>query len=205
MRSFISTEFTQIVLSTQIYCFYSVGYTVIAMLQLSNSLLNQPVMSLRTGGEIAIAQQPIFNPNNLKIEGFYCTDKFDNKQLILLAQDIREKIKQGFIVNDHEVLAEPSELVRLLPIMELQFELMGKPVYTVNKQKLGKVNDYAVDDLSMYVQKLYVGQNILKSFSGGNLSIDRNQIIEVTDRKIIVNDPLIPVKNTVPAGAPAQA
>lgn len=162
-------------------------------------------MSLRTGGQIAVAEQPIINPNNLKVEGFYCTDRFDNSQLILMSQDIRERIKQGYIVNDHEVLVEPSELVRLMPIMELQFELIGKPVYTVNKQKLGKVNDYAVDDMSMYVQKLYVGQNLLKSFAGGNLSVDRNQIIEVTDRKIIVNDPLITVKNTVPAGAPAQA
>lgn len=173
------------------------------MLQLSSTIINQPVLSLRTGGQIATALDPIFNPNDLKIEGFYCEDRFEKKQLILLTQDIRDRPKQGFVVNDHEVLAEPEELVRLKEILEIQFELIGKLVVGKNKQRIGKVLDYAVDDASLYVQKLYVSQNLLKSFSGGNLSVDRSQIIEITDRKIVINDPLQGVKDQIPASAPS--
>ncbi len=175
------------------------------MLQLSSTLLNQSVLSLRTGGQVATATEPIINPNNLKVEGFYCDDRFEKKQLILLTQDIRDRVERGFVVNDHEVLVDPEELIRLEKVLKLQFTLIGKPVVTVNKQRLGKVNDYAVDDAAMYVQKIYVGQSILKSLTGGNLSIDRSQIVEITDRKIVVQEPLKEVKNAVPAGAVSPA
>jgi sporulation protein YlmC with PRC-barrel domain len=185
--------------------FHSFGaevvYTVDRMLLLSSSLLNQSVMSLRTGGDIAVTREFIINPNNLKIEGFYCDDRFEKEQLVLLNQDIRDLIKQGFVVDDHEVLARPDELVRLKSVIKLAFTLIGKPVVTVTKQKLGKVSDFAVDDATLFVQKIYVGQSLLKSISGGTLSIDRSQIVEITDKKIIVQDPLKGVK----AGSPMTA
>jgi sporulation protein YlmC with PRC-barrel domain len=173
------------------------------MLQLSASLTNQQVLSLRTGGQVALVTDPIMNPNNLKIEGFYCVDRFEDAPLILLTQDIRDHINQGFVVDDHEVLTSPEELVRLEPLLKLQFTLLGKPVYTDKKKRLGKITDYAVDDVSMYVQKLYVGQNILKNLNSGQLSVDRSQIVEITDRKIVVKDPLQGVKESAPAALAA--
>ena len=169
------------------------------MLQLSASLINKSILSLRTGMPIATIVAPIFNPNNLKIEGFYCQDRFDKRELVLLYQDIREMLPQGYVVNDHDVLVEPQELVRLKDILELQFELIGKQVETISKQKVGKVSDYATETETMYVQKIYVAQSILKSFTGGSLSIDRNQINEITPRRIIINDLL----KTAPAPVPA--
>jgi sporulation protein YlmC with PRC-barrel domain len=169
------------------------------MLQLSGSLLNKSVMSLRTGTPIATVTGAIFNPNNLKVEGFYVEDSFDKKRLVLLYQDIRETMPQGFVVNDHDVLAEPEELVRLKEVLELRFELLGKHVETLAKQKVGKVSDYAVETETMFVQKIYVSQSILKSLTGGSLSIDRTQINEITPRRIIIND--LTNKATVPAPA----
>jgi sporulation protein YlmC with PRC-barrel domain len=169
------------------------------MLQLSGTLINRPIMSLRTGTQIATATAPIINPNNLKIEGFYCIDKFDNKQLVMLYQDIRDIITQGFVVDDHDKLSEPSELIRLQELMDLNFDLIGKPVQTVSKHKVGKVSDYAVETTTMFIQKLYAAQSVLKSFTGGSLSIDRTQIHEITDKRIIINDLL----KTAPATAAA--
>lgn len=169
------------------------------MLQLSAPLLNKSVLSLRTGSVIASISGPIINPDNLKIEGFYCQDRFDKQQLVLLYQDIRDILPQGYVVNDHDVLAEPEELVRLKKVMDLDFELLGKQVVTVNKQKVGKVSDYATETTTMYVQKIYVAQSIIKSLTGGSLSIDRTQINEITPRRIIINEL---IKN---APAPASA
>ncbi len=175
------------------------------MLQLSSTIVNQGVVSLRTGGRVASGTEPIINPNNLKIEGFYCDDRFDHNKLVLLAQDIRDHAKQGFIINDHEVLVYPDELVRLQTIMKLHFTLIGKPIVTVDKQRIGKVEDYAIDGNSLYIQKLYVTQRLFKRFGSGSLSIDRSQIVEITDRKIVIQDPLKPIKETSLAGAPASA
>jgi sporulation protein YlmC with PRC-barrel domain len=158
------------------------------MLQLSESLLNRPVMSLRTGQPVATALEPIINPNNLKIEGFYCTDRFNHTELILLYQDIRDVIAQGFVIDDYDVLTPADELIRLKDVMELGFKLIGKPVVTVSKQRIGKVSDFATEIETMYIQKLYVSQSVFKSLAGGNLGVDRNQINEITDKKIIINE-----------------
>jgi hypothetical protein len=55
----------------------------------------------------------------------------------------------------------------------------------------------------MYVQKLYVGQSLLKSLTGGSLSIDRTQIVEITNRKIVINDLLQGTPEGAPASVPA--
>lgn len=171
------------------------------MLQLSASLLDKSVLSLRTSTPIATITAAIFNPNNLKIEGFYCIDRFDKRELILLCQDIRDTLKQGYVVNDHDVLVEPSELIRLKEVLELNFELIGKHVETISKIKVGKVSDYAVETETMYVQKVYASQSILKSFTGGSLSIDRTQINEITPKRIIINELVKNSRLAAPAAA----
>lgn len=180
-----------------------IRYTGGSMLQLGKNLVNRPVMSLRTGGEVAIALEPIINPDNLKIEGWFCQDRFSKDHLVLLTQDVREIYKNGIIVNDHDVLVEPKELIRLQKVLELQYELINKPVQTANKKKIGKVSDYAVELPSLYIQKLYVAQSLIKSFNGGGLSVDRNQIVEVTNKRVVVQDPLQPIKATQAMPQPA--
>ena len=169
------------------------------MLQLSSTFANKAVMSLRTGTPVASVGRPIINPDNLKIEGFYCEDIFNKTQLVLLYQDIREMLPQGFVVDDIDVLSAPAELIRLKDVMELNFELIGKPVETHSREKVGKVNDYATEIETMYVQKIYVSRSVFKSLTTGQLSIDRSNIIEVTNRRIIINDLL----KTAPAAATA--
>jgi uncharacterized protein YrrD len=171
------------------------------MLQLSGSLLNRPILSLRTGSVVGNTSGAIINPNNLKIEGFYCQGNASSKPLVLLYQDIRDVIPQGFVVNDDDVLVEPEELVRLKEIMEIHFELLGKHVQTTSHDKLGKVVDFAAETTTMYVQKVYVSQSIFKNLTGGNLGIDRNQIVEITNKQIIVQD----LQQHVPAHAGAIA
>ncbi len=171
------------------------------MLKLSATVLNRPVLSLRTGGPIGNTTKIIFNPNNLKIEGWYVTDRFDNSQLILVAEEVREIIEQGIVVNDHEVLSPEEDLVRLKPILELKFELIGKIVSTESGKRVGKVSDYAIETSGLLVKKLYASQSLVKNFTGGTLSIDRTQIVEITSKKIIVEDTI----DRVPAGAIASS
>lgn len=169
------------------------------MLKLSANILNKPVLSLRTGGVIATATRPLINPDNLKIEGFYCDDRFSKAELILLTQDIREALSKGLVVNDHNVLAEPEDLVRLKQVLEIDFEVIGKQVVTLDKQKVGKVHDYAVETSTMYIQKLYVTQSLMRSLTGGSLSIDRSLVHETTPSRIIITE--LSSKAPLPASA----
>lgn len=173
-----------------------------AMLSLSASLVTKPIMSLQTGAPVGGTIGVIINPNNLKIEGFYCQDRFEKKQKILLSQDIRDVLPQGIVVNDHHSLTDPEELVRLKDVIELQFELIGKPVYTVSKVRVGKIVDFAADTETLYIQKLYVARSLLKSLGTGQLSVDRTKIIEITNKKIVIQDILKPKPSGVPATAP---
>ena len=158
------------------------------MLQLSPSLLKIPVLSLRTTGIVAMANEPIINPNNLKIEGWYCSDNFSKQPLVLLVQDIRDIVPQGLAIDDYDRLSDPDELVRIKDILQLKFQLIGKPVITENKRKIGKVSDYAMNNTSFFIQKLYISQPVYKNLSGGQLSIDRTQIVEITNHHIVVKD-----------------
>ncbi len=53
------------------------------------------------------------------------------------------------------------------------------------------------------VEKLYAAQSLVKNFSGGTLSIDRTQIIEVTTRRVIIDDPVDKIR--VKAAQPEPA
>lgn len=171
------------------------------MLQLSKNIIGIDVMSLRTGGKVATATEPIINPHNLKIEGWYCEDIFSKETLILLAQDVRDFVPQGLAINDHEVLADPDELVRLHDILKLEFSLIGKTVVTNHKRRIGKVADYALETTTLVIQKLYVSRPMYKSITDGQLSIDHSQIVEINDKKIIVREADVKVGKT--SSAPA--
>jgi uncharacterized protein YrrD len=171
------------------------------MLQLSKALTNVAVMSLRTGGQIGTALKPIINPNNLKLEGWYVTDRFSKKTMILLSQEVRDIIPRGIIVDDHDAMTEPGEILRLQDIIRMNFELIGKKVVSDHKRSLGKLSDFATDMDSLFVQKLYVEQSMLRHFASGQLSIDRSQIVEITDKRIVVREAT--EKMGSPAPAPA--
>ncbi len=105
--------------------------------------------------------------------------------MILPVGEVRDIIGKGIVVNDHTSLTLVEDLVRMKDVIDIGYEVIGKIVVS-NKKKLGKVVDYAVETDSMMIKKLYVNQNLLKNFSNQQLIIDRNQIIELNDKHIIV-------------------
>lgn len=156
------------------------------MLVLSNSLFNRPVVSLRSSGRVATAIEPIINPNSLKILGWRC--KLRGVEVILLAEDVRDSGPRGLAIDDDNSLSPPEDLVRHREVLDIHFQLIGKPVKTP-RYKLGKVGDYAYDDQSMFIQQLYVEAPLTKFFGNHDTKIiGRNQVKEVTDSYILVSD-----------------
>lgn len=157
------------------------------MLKLSASIMNLPILSLRSGGQIGLATAPFINPHNLKILGWWCESKLTKEHLILLIEDVREITPQGIVVDDNDSLVEQGDLTRHKEIIEAQFQPIDKVVKTKHR-KLGKVSDYSYND-GMFIQKLYVNRPLTSLFSNdATLIIDRTQIVEITDHYILVKD-----------------
>lgn len=170
------------------------------MLQLSSNLFNRRVMSLRSGSPTAIAAEPIINPHNLKIIGWWCDIPGVASRQVLLAEEVREITPKGLVVNDDDALCPPEDLVRHKETLEINYQLMDKTVKT-KRQKLGKVSDYSYND-GMFVQKLYVARPLMRVFSADDTSIiDRTQILEVADDYILVKDTDIKATEEELAGA----
>lgn len=158
------------------------------MLFLSTKITNLPLLSIRTSGRIGTILEPIINPHNLHIDGFYCQTFQNKEKLILLDMHIREFSPRGIIIDDHLSLGEPNDLVRLKPIIDINFKLENKLV-VVGKKKVGKVIEYSVDRDSLFIQKLYTQPPVWQSLNQSRLVFDRSSVIEVTDSYILVKGP----------------
>ena len=175
------------------------------MLKLSQNITDIPIMSLRTGHKVGTAKRPIINPNKLRVEGWYCHDIFSGQQLVLPFSEVRELIPQGLAVNDHDAMTEPEDIIRLQEIIDIDFQIIGKQVVTNHKRKLGKAIDYAVDPDTMKIEKIYISRPIYKSLTDGQLVVDRSQIIETTNKKIIIRDSDIKIESRNISPIPASA
>lgn len=169
------------------------------MLILKDRIIGVPIMSLQTGTEIARTGQPIIDPRQLMVVAFYCEGPLLTKRpSILHRDDIREMSDVGFIVNNQDELMSPQDLVRLKQVIGFNFTLDGKQVIEQDGRKIGKVVNYTLDSKSFYITQLHVGPSFWQSFGTAEVLIGRQQIIEVSDTKIIVASAT--VNSPAPAG-----
>lgn len=154
------------------------------MLILSSELFNKPLLSVRTSSKVGLVVAPVINPSNLHIDAFYCQDQQGN-ELFLQDLSIREFSSKGIIVNDLNDLSTREDLIRLKPVIEARFEILGKQVVS-NTEKIGKVVDFATEKESLFIQKLFVEPALWKSLGRSQRVVSRTQIIEINDKQIIV-------------------
>lgn len=157
------------------------------MLLTNNRLTSIPVLSLQTGTQLGQTTQPIIDPRQLQVVALYCAGPHVDNKAVLHTSDIREVSTMGFIVDGADSLMAIDGLVRLQEVINYRFELLGKKVYDTHKRKLGRVEGYSIDSESFFIMKIHVQQPLFKNFlTGGMLIIDRTQIIEVNDKRIVV-------------------
>lgn len=155
---------------------------------MKDALKNVPIMSLQTGSEIARTEDFIIDPRDLMIKAIYCKGaRLDFYPAVLYIDDVREYGRIGIIVDSADKLMDPSELVRLQEILKFNFRLIGKKVIDERGRKLGTVSDYSIESQSYMVSKLVVAPPVLKILQSAEKLIDRNQIVEINEREIVVS------------------
>jgi len=172
------------------------------MLRMIEEFADVVVLSIRTGDVVGKVATPIIKPDGLSVAGFFVKPLRDREEKVLVVSDIREIGLGGLIIDDEEKLMDLEDLIRIQALVEIDYKIVGKKVETDKGRKVGKVQDYAVDDLTWDVQKIYPSRGILKEFSTTGTIIDREQIFEVTDKKIIVKD--VDVQDAEPVMATTQ-
>lgn len=157
------------------------------MLILSKRLLETPVMSLQTGAEVAKVSQTIIDPGILEIVAYVLTGpRVPQVPTILLTRDIREVGSMGFIIDSADELVPLKDVIKVHELSKLHFNLINMNVFDDASHKLGKIYDYAIDPVTFTVHQLYVKRPLLKSLQTSELVINRSQIVEITNTKIIV-------------------
>lgn len=150
-------------------------------------LIDKPVMSLQTGKELARTGVAVINPHNLSIIAYKVAGPLlDHSPSYLRVADIREIGTLGFIIDSSDEFLEEDDVINDKSIYEMNFNLIGSHVIDENKNKVGKVNDYAIDIDSFVIQQLIIKRPLLKSLNNDELLVHRSQVVEVSDDVIVI-------------------
>ena len=145
-------------------------------------------MSLQIGDEIGRTSQPIIDPKQLKIIAYSLDGPLLNNQdeNTLMTEDIRELGQIGMIVDSSDTLVNPDDVIKVAETLKLNFSLIGLKVETKKGQHIGKVIDYTVDSSAFSVYQLIVKRPFLQGLNDPELTINRSQIVEIDDYKVII-------------------
>ena len=176
------------------------------MLMVGSNMTDFPVLSLHVGGEIARTKRAIIDPEDLRILAYTvggpAIDSDPEAGDILDLSDVREISDIGFVIDSVDNLTTRNEVIKLDEIMALDFDLVGLKVVDQKGKKMGKVVDYTVDSGSFMVYQLIVQRPLMSSFIDPQLTINRSQIVEIDDFKVVIKHSTskvkVPKKTEVP-------
>ena len=157
------------------------------MLILGSKLLQQPVMSLQTGGELGRVSEAVIDPGTLAIVAYKVHSPLVHGTVYMRIEDCRELSDIGFIVDSVDEFVAPGDIIKLDEVISYQFHLVGTKVTDEKRSKLGKVSDYTIDIGTFTIQQLTVRRPLLRSLSDTELLIHRSQITEINDSAIVVH------------------
>lgn len=155
------------------------------MLLNNSAFTSMPIGSVRSSGRIGIVTGLIVNPHNLHVDALKCRVARGEEQL-LSPIDIKNLSPTGIVINDHDNLLDIEDAVRLEPILKINYDLLNKIAYE-GKRKIGKVEGFAINSDSLFIQKIYIRPGLLARVNTDQLTYDRSAIVEVTDTKIVFN------------------
>ena len=159
------------------------------MLVQASRLIGTKVLSMQSTSAIGSVSEPIIDPADLKVLGFYLTGPLvDRKANIIDTKSIREYSRYGMVVDSINELVNKEDVVKISQVIDLNFNPIGLKVETKKGTKLGKVSDYTVTSDDFLVQQIIVKRPIIKALVDPELTIPRSEIVEVNDYKIIVKD-----------------
>ena len=144
-------------------------------------------MSLQTGEEIAYSENLLINPDTLHIAALELGgESLDEYPSFLRIEDIRELSSIGFIIDSSDECIGLEDVIAVKELYENGFQPVDKQVVDETGKKLGKVYDTVFNTDTFRIEQLCVNRPLLMSFGDTELLIRRTQIVDVTDKQIVV-------------------
>lgn len=172
------------------------------MLVAIDSIIGAPVVSMQTSQPLGIITEPIINPYTFKVVAFYVDGPMvQYNPAVIFTEDIRLLDRRGVLIDSIDNIMSPVDMVRLNEVISYDFHLVKLLVIDNHKQKLGHIGSYIVDTHSFNIMQIVVTPRFWRSLSVTELTIGRDQIIEVDDKKVIVKAPDVRIKQLQPVKA----
>ncbi len=153
------------------------------MLVLISQLLDRQVISFDDAETLGVIRDPIIDPANGKVVGyFFGHGLFNRQQSVLAAEDIVGYDESRVIVQGYDIARQPNEEPKIDAILKKKIPILSANVYTESGKHLGRANDLLLDTELGMVVKYYV-HGLLN-----DRIIAADQVISIEKRGIIVND-----------------
>lgn len=173
------------------------------MLLSSHHFHGAPLMSLQTGTRLGTIDEAIIDPRQLRVLAYYVDGpNLDEHPSIIRIEDIREIGEVGFIIDSSDDITAPSDIIRLQEVIELNFALPGLRVVDEHKHGLGRVLDYNMDSQTFDVAQLRVRPPLIRMIGVSELLIHRDQIVKITNDRIVVKSTATRVQSVVDRHTP---
>jgi len=173
---------------------------------LRSHLLGRQIFNIQGGYDMASVIDILVRKDDLKVLLFSLKKHDDLKQTYyLMPDDIRQIVTQRILVDREDKISEADDLIRYSNDIKHPFTLLGALVVTVSGKKLGKVIDHSCDDQFFEVKKIYVNVGLWDKLLQDQLIIDRKDVVDVTDKNIVVRDNYAKSKQAIPNVLPAEA
>ncbi len=159
-----------------------------------NALIGNLVHSLQTGDVLARIDSLIIDPNELKIVAL----ALRGRKTIIVWRDLREVSSRGIVVDDDSALVDRDSIVRLKAIRQYRFKLIGLRVRDRHRRRLGVIVNYSIDVATGEIDHIITHTGLFGC--GDELYIGRDQIVEISDRYVIVDAPTVQVARSAAFG-----
>lgn len=153
-----------------------------------DDIIGKNILSIHLAGKIGQVEDLIINPENLEIAGLVASRMERTNEIILPKNAVREFSKLGLIIDSEDDFIALEDAIKIKRIVELGFSLKSIKVYTESNKYLGYVKDFLLDTNSLSIERLIIHRPFLQSISESDFFISRTQIINITNKRITVED-----------------
>jgi uncharacterized protein YrrD len=168
------------------------------MYVLSSQLTNIPIISLQTGETVTQLKSLVIDMSTLEIVAVVCGKMKEYPDPILMVRDVRQIASDCLIIDTEDDIGSASDVVRLKEPLLAAYSPIGAGVISHMQRPIGKVEDFTINTESLKIQKFYVRRPIWRSWLGSSLIIAREQIVDVTAKKIIVREATVDAPSVLP-------